>query len=155
VRDGDPAPVLVVTALHSHPQASLLQRLEHEYALRAELEKAWAARPLELRYATIPKPLVDIVLKWLGKTAETRYQTGAGLEADLRRCRAAWETWIGPFPRGAKDIPDRLLVRLLAAFERIGLDPAAANHIFTPFYTTKSEGYGDGTLNQQNDHRGP
>jgi PAS domain S-box-containing protein len=289
--DGDPAPVLVVTPLHSHPPASLLQRLEHEYALRAELDKAWAARPLELRYeggqvallledpggstldrmigtpfsidaflrlaipltaavghaharglihkdlkpanilvdrvsggvrltgfgiatrllherqapaaperiagtlaymapeqtghmnrsvdarsdlyalgvifyemltgtlpftaaepmewvhchiarqpvppdeqsASIPKPLADMVLKLLGKTAETRYQTAAGLEADLRRCRAAWETrgQIDPFPLGANDIPDRLLVpetlygreretaRLLAAFERV------------------------------------
>ena len=44
------APVLVVTPVQEHPPASILQRLEHEYALRAELAPAWAVRPLELRY---------------------------------------------------------------------------------------------------------
>src|ERR1700722_17302869 len=48
--DGHSAHVLVVTPLHDHPPASILQRLEHEYALRAELDAAWAARPLELRH---------------------------------------------------------------------------------------------------------
>ena len=30
-------------------------------------------------------------MKLLAKTAEERYQTAAGLEADLRRCLAEWE----------------------------------------------------------------
>ncbi|HVE23074.1 MAG TPA: AAA family ATPase [Acidocella sp.] len=83
--------------------------------------------------AHVPKTLADIVMKLLGKTAEQRYQTAAGVEADLRRGLASWETLgrIDPFPLGAHDVPDRLLIpetlfgreretaRLLAAFERV------------------------------------
>jgi hypothetical protein len=44
-------------------------------------------------------------MKLLAKTAEDRYQTAAGLEADLRRCLAEWEARgrIEPFPLGAHD----------------------------------------------------
>ena len=38
------------TPVHDHPQAAIVERLEHEYALRAELDPAWAVHPLELRY---------------------------------------------------------------------------------------------------------
>src|SRR5271166_1822235 len=46
---GNPSPVLVVapTAEQTLPQS--LRRLEHEYSLAAELEPAWAAKPLALR----------------------------------------------------------------------------------------------------------
>ena len=45
---GNPSPVLVVapTAEQTLPQS--LRRLEHEYSLAAELEPAWAAKPLAL-----------------------------------------------------------------------------------------------------------
>jgi serine/threonine protein kinase len=48
----------------------------------------------------IPGPLSAIVMRLLAKTAEERYQTAAGLAADLRRCRAEWEAQgrIDPFP---------------------------------------------------------
>ena len=72
-------------------------------------------------------------MKLLAKTAEERYQTAAGVEHDLRRCLAAWETQrrIDAFPLGAHDTPDRLLIpeklygrareveTLLAAFDRV------------------------------------
>ena len=45
-RDVDGAPVLVLWARPGHAEAE--PRLEHEYALRAELDPAWAARPLAL-----------------------------------------------------------------------------------------------------------
>ena len=50
-----------------------------------------------------PGPLSAIVMKLLAKTAEERYQTAAGLEADLRHCLAEWESHgrIEPFPLGA------------------------------------------------------
>ena len=39
-----------------------------------------------------PGAVSAIVMKLLAKTAEERYQTAAGLESDLRRCLAEWET---------------------------------------------------------------
>jgi PAS domain S-box-containing protein len=40
--------VLVVAPVGDHPAPASLRRLEHEYALRAELDPAWAVRPLAL-----------------------------------------------------------------------------------------------------------
>src|SRR3981189_3903493 len=40
------APVLLVTAADA--SLACLKRLEHEYALRAQLDTAWAARPVAL-----------------------------------------------------------------------------------------------------------
>jgi PAS domain S-box-containing protein len=81
----------------------------------------------------IPEPISTIVLKLLAKTAEERYQTAAGLEADLRKCLMEWESvgHIKSFPLGQQDVPDRLLIPeklygrdsaceiLLAAFDRM------------------------------------
>jgi serine/threonine protein kinase len=81
----------------------------------------------------LPGPITAIVMKLLAKTAEDRYQTAAGVAADLRRCLAAWEArgQIDPFPLGAHDVSDRLLLpeklygrereiaRLLATFDRV------------------------------------
>ena len=89
--------------------------------------------PPDERVAGIPGPLSAIVMKLLAKTAEDRYQTAAGVEADLRRCLAEWEAHrrIDPFPLGAHDVSDRLLIpeklygrereidTLVAAFDRV------------------------------------
>ena len=63
------------------------------------------------RASDIPPPLSAIVMKLLAKTAEERYQTAAGLAADLRRCLIEWESTgqIDPFSPGAHDVSDRLL----------------------------------------------
>src|SRR5713101_1272236 len=88
--------------------------------------------PHELASA-LPAPLSMIVMKLLAKTAEERYQTAAGVEADLRKCLTAWETFgrIEPFPLGLQDASDRLMIpeklygregeiaTLRAAFERV------------------------------------
>jgi PAS domain S-box-containing protein len=80
-----------------------------------------------------PEPLSDIIMKLLAKNAEDRYQTAAGLEADLRRCLAEWQSHsrIDPFPLGTDDSSDRLLIpeklygrerevdTLLTAFDRV------------------------------------
>ena len=85
------------------------------------------------RAKEVPAPVASIVLKLLAKTAEERYQTAAGLEADLRRCLGEWETGrrIDAFTLGMRDTPDRLLVpeklygrdkdreALLAAFDQV------------------------------------
>ena len=83
--------------------------------------------------AAIPEPLSGIVMKLLAKNAEERYQTAFGLEADLRRCLAEWQSHgrIDPFPLGGHDASDRLLIpeklygrereidALLEAFDRV------------------------------------
>src|SRR5499427_4184633 len=47
-RAGMDSSLLVVTPVGDHPAPASLQRLEHEYALRAALDPAWAVRPLAL-----------------------------------------------------------------------------------------------------------
>src|SRR6202165_57753 len=83
--------------------------------------------------ATVSEPLSAITMKLLAKNAEERYQTAPGLEADLRRCLAEWQSHgrIDPFPLGAHDSSGRLLIpeklygrereidALLAAFDRV------------------------------------
>jgi serine/threonine protein kinase len=67
--------------------------------------------PIE-RVPGIPEPIGAIVMKLLAKTAEGRYQTAAGVEADLRWCLMAWEEHgrIDDFPLGAHDMPDYLII---------------------------------------------
>src|SRR5467141_1204322 len=83
--------------------------------------------------AAVPEPLSAVTMKLLAKNGEERYQTASGLEADLRRCLAEWQSHgrIDPFPLGAHDSSDRLLIpeklygrereidALLAAFDRV------------------------------------
>jgi predicted ATPase/GAF domain-containing protein len=83
--------------------------------------------------AAVPEPLSAISMKLLAKNAEERYQTAAGLEADLRRCLTEFQSHgrIDSFALGAHDSSDRLLIpeklygrerevdALLAAFDRV------------------------------------
>lgn len=85
------------------------------------------------RLAEVPAQLSAIVMKLLAKAGEDRYQTAMGVEADLRRCLAAWESngRIDLFAVGLHDASDRLLIperlygreteiaALLAAFDRV------------------------------------
>jgi serine/threonine protein kinase len=91
------------------------------------------ALPPSERSKDVPRPVSTIIMKLLAKTAEERYQTAGGVERDLRRCLADWETQrrIDDFPLGLDDVPDRLLIpeklygrereieTLLAAFDRL------------------------------------
>src|SRR5882757_5252079 len=85
------------------------------------------------RSKEVPAPVCAIILQLLAKTAEERYQTAGGVEADLRRCLADWEARgrIDTFTLGAHDTPDQLLLPeqlygrdrerqiLLAAFDQV------------------------------------
>ena len=86
-----------------------------------------------VRDPRIPRQLSDLVIRLLAKTAEERYQSAEGVEADLRRCRDEWrETGrITLFALGQTDVrgrfvlPQRLygrereVARLSEAFERV------------------------------------
>jgi PAS domain S-box-containing protein len=89
--------------------------------------------PPSERVKGIPEAVSAIAMKLLAKTAEERYQTAGGVEADLRNCLAAWESsgTVSRFLLGTHDVPDRLLIPeklygreqevgvLLAAFDRV------------------------------------
>ena len=91
------------------------------------------------RTSGIPEVLSSIVMKLLAKTAEERYQTAAGVEADLRRCLSEWQSQgrIDLFAFRAEDSSERLLIpeklygrereveALLAAFDRVVAQGAA------------------------------
>ena len=91
-----------------------------------------ALAPSELS-KTVSAPIIAIVMRLLAKSPEERYQTAAGVESDLQRCLATWETQahIDEFPLGEHDVPDRLLIPeklygrsretelLLASFDRV------------------------------------
>jgi serine/threonine protein kinase len=81
----------------------------------------------------IPKPVSDIVMKLLAKTAEERYQSAWGIQADLELCLTQLQTQgkIEDFTIGQHDISDKFQIAqklygreteiesLLAAFERV------------------------------------
>src|SRR5258708_1846295 len=89
--------------------------------------------PPNERVAGVPGPLSAIVMKLLAKTGEERYQTAAGVEADLRWSLVEWQQLgrIEAFLPGAHDVSDRLLIleklygrereidTLLASFDRV------------------------------------
>src|SRR5258708_18763051 len=89
--------------------------------------------PPSERVPAVPAQISSIVMKLLAKPAEDRYQTAAGVVADLQRCLTEWETQrrIDPFPLGAHDTSDRLMIperlygreaeigTLLASFDRV------------------------------------
>ncbi|HUN96725.1 MAG TPA: AAA family ATPase [Bradyrhizobium sp.] len=94
--------------------------------------------PSQFRPST-PAPLDAIVMKLLAKTAEDRYQTAGGLEADLRYCLKGWKEQgrIDPdFVPGVHDKSDRIIIpeklygrraeiaALAEAFEQVTRDGA-------------------------------
>src|SRR5262249_35605589 len=89
--------------------------------------------PPHERVPRVPAGISTLVLKLLAKTPEERYQTAAGVEADLLHCRAEWKACgrIADFSPGHYDSQDRLLIpeklygrareveTLLTAFDRV------------------------------------
>src|SRR5467141_1689798 len=46
--DGELPSILLIAPVSEHPVPAILERLEHEYSLRDELDSDWTARPLTL-----------------------------------------------------------------------------------------------------------
>ena len=78
------------------------------------------------RVIAVPAQLSAIVMRLLAKTAEERYQTAAGVAADLRRCLAAWESLgrIDSFPLATQDASDRLMIPERLYGREREIDPA-------------------------------
>jgi predicted ATPase/signal transduction histidine kinase len=89
--------------------------------------------PPSQRVSGIPGPVEAIILKLLAKTAEDRYQTAAGVAAELRRCLTEWERTgsIEAFPLGAHDVPDVLRIpeKLYGREDQVGLLLAAFDRV--------------------------
>jgi serine/threonine protein kinase len=77
VRDGEPFPLLAAIPSLAQPSPETLARLQHAYALREELDPAWAARPLRLELQQgrlmllMEDPGGESLLKLLGQPWET------------------------------------------------------------------------------------
>ncbi|WP_236515904.1 AAA family ATPase [Sandaracinus amylolyticus] len=71
-----------------------------------------ARAPAPLDAERVPKGLAAVVMKLLAKSPDDRYQTAAGLEADLRACARAWHATgrIDSFALGTDDAPVRLAI---------------------------------------------
>ncbi len=98
--------------------------------------------PLHER-ADVSQALSAVVGKLMAKSVEGRYQSAAGILADLRECRERARTGAtGPFEPGAHDlherfrIPQRLygrereLDKLMTAFDRVADDPDGHSEMF-------------------------
>jgi PAS domain S-box-containing protein len=94
--------------------------------------------PVE-RTPGVPAAISAVIMKLLAKTPEDRYQTAAGVDADLRRCLRPQQLAVGiePFALAVHDIPDVLRIpetlygreqsiqALRAAFERVAAEGSA------------------------------
>jgi len=89
--------------------------------------------------AGVPEALSLLIMKLLDKRPARRYQSATGLEADIRRCRAAWSTLgrIDVFELGRRDqpaeleLPERLYARdadLRALTDAYGRVATAGRH---------------------------
>jgi hypothetical protein len=90
---GNPTPVLMVADAAERPSPQGLKRLEHEYSLAAELDPAWAAKPLAISrhegrtilILTDPggKPLDLVLERDISANTESRFR--AARQQDTRR----------------------------------------------------------------------
>ncbi len=94
---------------------------------------ACAPRRANLERPEIPDMLSRILLKLMAKSQQERYQTVAGVDADLKRCLASWgkRHRVADFVPGLRDTPPNLafsrelstgaadIGRILAVFEEV------------------------------------
>lgn len=125
----EPPEVIAGTLAYMAPEQT--GRMNRSIDSRSDLY-AYGVILYEMLTGALPFTATD-PMEWVHCQIAERYQTAAGVEADLRRCLAAWESLgrIDPFPLGAHDAPDRLLMparlygrereidALLTAFDRV------------------------------------
>ncbi|MGV7206556.1 AAA family ATPase [Oxalobacteraceae bacterium A2-2] len=113
--------------------------------------------PLDQVRPGLPEVLARIVARLLEKSPEQRYQSAAGLERDLRRCRLAWHSrgMLAPFPLGQQDragalaFPARLYGReAQAAAARAALDEVCASGRQALLLVSGASGVGKSALLQ-------
>ena len=89
----------------------------------------------------LPAVVSSIIMKLMAKTAEERYQSAWGIQADLEVCLRQWETTgrIEDFPLGCQDISDKFYIpqklygrekeieNLLNSFERVATPKISKN----------------------------
>ncbi|HTF69847.1 MAG TPA: serine/threonine-protein kinase PknK, partial [Edaphobacter sp.] len=104
--------------------------------------------PVSERVEGIPVAVSAIISKLMSKNAEDRYQTAAGIEQDLRRCLAEWESrgQVDSFSTAEHDASRRLFIpeklygraaevdRLVRAFELV-VDSGAPGLILVSGYS--------------------
>jgi predicted ATPase/signal transduction histidine kinase len=96
-----------------------------------------AGKPISpsVRLESVPEQVSAVIMKLLAKRAEERYQTATGVESDLRRCLAEWETHhqIVEFPLGENDVPGRLLIpeKLYGRDTEVGVLVSAFDRVVT------------------------
>ena len=91
--DASPPSILALTPVSERPALGTLRRMEHEYALRAELDPAWAVRPLaftrhnERAMLVLTDPGGEPLARLLGRpTAMPQFlRLAVGLAAALRQ----------------------------------------------------------------------
>ena len=95
------SPVLLVAPTGEYPSSGALQRIEHEYALRSDLDAAWAARPVELIRARRPADA------WCSKTPAASRSSGCSASrwmiAPFLRIAIPLATAIAPGARARAD----------------------------------------------------
>src|SRR5262245_15681841 len=90
--DASPPSILAVTPVSEQPALGSLRRMEHAYALRAELDPAWAVQPLALTphegrtMLVLTDPGGEPLDRWLGRPMALPpfLRLAAGLAAALR-----------------------------------------------------------------------
>ena len=72
------------------PLAAALGRMHGRNLIHKDIKPSNMRSPVapSERVVSVPAEIASIVMKLLAKTAEDRYQTAAGVVADLRRCLA-------------------------------------------------------------------
>jgi signal transduction histidine kinase len=135
-------PILLVAA--EETSLGCVERIEHEYALKAELDADWAARPMALTHYNDRMTLVledpggAPLDQLLGRQQVIINLVMNGIEAMQSVTDRPRELVI----RSHQDEAQRVLVTVMDS--GVGISAEKADRLFNAFFTTKSGGMGMG-----------